>query len=184
MYCTLAPVTVRVLNARVQVSAKTHGGGMRAEDIDKIIPPALPFPYSRIPTARIIPEHPSRASLRHISLESICPSRSLLLFHPLERGSPTYREGEKGVVRGQEDMRGGWEGVGERTSGNRPGRHSRNDFVLRACLIMNPHPGEAPPPFARRTTTSNSSSSRGSSRRGGRGYTGRRGWRERCVAGS
>jgi len=59
-------------------------------------------------------------------------------------------------------------GVGERTSGNRPGRHSRNDFVLRACLIMNPHPGEAPPPFARRTTTSNSSSFRGSSRRGGR----------------
>lgn len=59
-------------------------------------------------------------------------------------------------------------GVGERTSGNRPDRHSRNDFVLRACLIMNPHPGEAPPPFARRTTTSNSSSSRGSSRRGGR----------------
>lgn len=58
--------------------------------------------------------------------------------------------------------------MGERTSGNRPGRHSRNDFVLRACLIMNPHPGEAPPPFARRTTTSNSSSSRGSSRRGGR----------------
>lgn len=25
-------------------------------------------------------------------------------------------------------------------------RHSRNDFVLRACLIMNPHPVEAPPP--------------------------------------
>lgn len=30
-----------------------------------------------------------------------------------------------------------------------PSRHSRNDFVLRACLIMNPHPVEAPPPFAR-----------------------------------
>lgn len=28
-----------------------------------------------------------------------------------------------------------------------PSRHSRNDFVLRACLIMNPHPVEAPPPF-------------------------------------
>ena len=25
-------------------------------------------------------------------------------------------------------------------------RHNRNDFVLRACLIMNPHPVEAPPP--------------------------------------
>ena len=24
-------------------------------------------------------------------------------------------------------------------------RQKRNDFVLRACLIMNPHPGEAPP---------------------------------------
>lgn len=65
-------------------------------------------------------------------------------------------------------MRGGREEVSERTSGNRPGRHNRNDFVLRACLIMNPHPGEAPPPFARRTTTSNSSSSRRSSRRGGK----------------
>lgn len=30
-----------------------------------------------------------------------------------------------------------------------PSRHNRNDFVLRACLIMNPHPVEAPPPFAR-----------------------------------
>lgn len=48
-------------------------------------------------------------------------------------------------------------------SGSRPGRHSRNDFVLRACLIMNPYPGEAPPPFARRTIIT-SSSPRGNTR--------------------
>jgi len=81
----------------------------------------------------------------------------------------------------EEDMRGG-KGVGERTSGNRPGQHSRNDFVLRACLIMNPHPGEAPPLFAQRTTTSSSSSSRGSSRRGGRVHGTAR--VKSCVAGS
>ena len=29
-------------------------------------------------------------------------------------------------------------------------RQNRNDFVLRACLIMNPHPVEAPPPSEER----------------------------------
>jgi len=47
---------------------------------------------------------------------------------------------------------------------------------------MNPHPGEAPPPFAQRTTTSNSSSSRGNSRRGGRVHGTAR--VKSCVAGS
>lgn len=40
-------------------------------------------------------------SLRHVSLESICPSRFLPLFHPLERGSPTASRAKRGWLEGK-----------------------------------------------------------------------------------
>jgi len=153
MYTRSQPVCT--LNARVQVSAKTRGGGT-VEDIDKIIPPASPA-APRGP-GRAYYSGASQASLWHVSPASLCPSHTLPLFHPLERTSPTVKRAKRGWLEGKRICDGGQKGVSEGTSGSRPDRHSRNDFVLRACLIMNPHPGEAPPPFARRTTTSSSSS--------------------------
>lgn len=165
------------LNARVQVSAKTRGGGTTArwEDIDKIIPPVRLSAPSRPRTLfQGIPGVP----LAHLSrvFLSVFLRVPLVLFHPLERGSPTARRAKRGWLEGkriytrrrmrERDEGGGWGNDDEWKPPRH--RHSRNDFVLRACLIMNPHPGEAPPPFARRTTT-NGSSPRGSSRENERG---------------
>jgi len=115
------------------------------------------LPYRAAP-GRAFYSGASQASLWHVSPASLYPSRTLPLFHPLERTSPTAKRAKRGWLEGKRICDGGQKGVSEGTSGSRPDRHSRNDFVLRACLIMNPHPGEAPPPFARRTTTSGSSS--------------------------
>lgn len=139
------------------------------EDIDKIIPPASPAASSRPRLLfRSIPGVPL-ARLSRVTL-----SFSFSAPFPPTRADLTYRGGEgrakRGWLEGKRICDGGQKGVSEGTSGSRPDRHSRNDFVLRACLIMNPHPGEAPPPFARRTTTSSSSGSehsRGGERGGG-----------------
>lgn len=169
---------MRAQRACLGIREKTRGGGTRAlEDIDKIIPiplrPSrrsrlflpLPFLYSAPSRPRACYSGVSQAPLWHVSRVSLSLSFSAP-FPPTRAGSPTARKVASGWLEGKRIRRE--EGEGERgASGSRPDRHSRNDFVLRACLIMNPHPGEAPPPFARRTTTS-SSSPRGSSR--GVGY--------------
>lgn len=157
---------VCALNARVQVSAKTRGGGTRGRG-HRRNHPYLPSSFPHHPgRARYF--RASQASLWHISLASLCLFRPPSLFHPLQPGSPTAKRARRRWLESKRICGERWKGEGgsDGTSGSRPGRHSRNDFVLRACLIMNPHPGEAPPPFAR--TTTSSSNPRGSSRGGGR----------------
>jgi len=157
---------VCALNARVQVSTKTRGGGTRGRG-HRRNHPYLPSSFPHHPgRARYF--RASQASLWHISLASLCLFRPPSLFHPLQPGSPTAKRARRRWLESKRICGERWKGEGgsDGTSGSRPGRHSRNDFVLRACLIMNPHPGEAPPPFAR--TTTSSSNPRGSSRGGGR----------------
>lgn len=69
---------------------------------------------------------------------------------------------------------------GKRRLGWKPpqSRHSRNDFVLRACLIMNPHPVEAPPPFARHHRLCKRLEGVGAPAEN------QRGWRQSCFRGS
>lgn len=102
---------VCALNARVQVSAKTRGGGTRAvEDIDEIIPTSPPsFPH-RPGRARYF--RASQASLWHISLASLCLFRSPSLFHPLEPGSPTARRAWRGWLEGKRICGERWGGGG------------------------------------------------------------------------
>jgi len=84
-YECIAPalVTVHVLNARVQVSAKTHGGGTRGRGHRQNHPSRCPLstPFQQ------------RTLFRGVPLAHLCRvCLSLPLFHPLEQGSPTYRE--------------------------------------------------------------------------------------------
>lgn len=101
--CTApAPVAVRALNARVQVSTKTHGGGTRAvEDIDKIIPPALPFSAPSRPRAvfrDILAERPFGTSLSCLSVPLVlCPFSTHLSGAHL----PTASRAKRGWLEGK-----------------------------------------------------------------------------------
>lgn len=121
-----------------------------------------PFSLSfRALTSPRHPRHPFGTSLTSL-YPSLCPPPSACqATHSSGVHLPSRRR-VRGRLEGKRIYGGtmGRQGGGG-PSGSRPGRHSRNDFVLRACLIMNPHPGEAPPPFARRTSSRPRGSSRG-----------------------
>lgn len=108
--CTAsAPVTVRALNARVQVSAKTHGGGTRAvEDIDKIIPPALPFSApDRALFRGILAGRPFGTSLSRLSVPLVlCPFSTHLSGAHLPIASTARRGWLEGKRICEKDERG------------------------------------------------------------------------------